>query len=158
MARPRKTMSVSTGKIGKEARAARAKKEKKIKVDRENLIAPNWLSLPAQKEFNRVVEETEKIDILDNLDLAILAMYADAYINYIKLSKLILKNGAIGTRENQFGVYEVVSPYLSAQERYAKQILQCSTKLGMATTDRLKLIVPGEDEEPVTNKFLKMIK
>lgn len=158
MARPRKAMNVSTGKIGKDARNIRAKKEKRLKLDREELKAPNWLSIPAQKEFLRVVEETAKIDILDNLDLAVLAIYADAYTNYIKLSKYIMANGVTGKRENQFGTYEVLSPYVSAQEKYVKQIFQCSTKLGLATTDRLKLIVPGTEDEPITNKFLKMIK
>lgn len=158
MARPKKAMSVSTGKIGKEERATRAKREKNIKLTRELLVPPSWLTPIAKKEFMRVVEETAKINILDNLDLSTIAIYADAYYHYVETSKYILKNGVTMERENNFGTYEVISPYLSAQEKYAKQIFSCSTKLGLATTDRLKLIVPTGDDEVVTNKFLKLLK
>ena len=67
-------------------------------------------------------------------------------------------NGVTATRENQFGEYETVSPWVSAQEKYAKQIMQCSAKLGLATTDRLKLIVPTKDEEQPINKYMKYAK
>lgn len=35
--------------------------------------------------------------------------------------------------------------------------MQCSTKLGLATTDRLKLVVPIR-EEPAENKFITLLK
>ena len=51
--RPRKVVSISTGKIGKEKIKARLEQEKKIKVGREHLAEPpNWLSKNAKKEFN----------------------------------------------------------------------------------------------------------
>ena len=43
--RPRKVVSISTGKIGKEKIKARLEQEKKIKVGREHLAEPpEWLS------------------------------------------------------------------------------------------------------------------
>lgn len=78
----------------------------------------------------------------------------NAYSRYIEATKFINENGITGDRETKYGIQEVVSPYVLAQEKYVKQIMQCSTKLGLATTDRLKLIVPCE-EMPATNKYLK---
>ena len=52
---------------------------------------------------------------------------------------------------------KAVSPYVTAQNKYAEQILKCSSKLGLATTDRLKLVVPQADEGP-ENKYLKYAK
>ena len=155
--RPRKMTVVSTGKIGKQATASRAMQEEKLKLGRDALDPPEWLDNIAKNEFMRVVNESAQIDILDNLDLTVLAIYANAYSKFVEMVKHIDKHGVTGERETQFGTYDVVSPYLIAQEKYVKQILACSSKLGLATTDRLRLIVPGNEEKP-QNKFLKFVR
>lgn len=152
--RPRKVVDISTGKIGKEKRLNRKIQEENIKLDRNELEAgaPPWLSVEAAKEFNRVVAEAKKINLFDNLDLAILAIYADCYDRYVEASKKI----------REFGMYNEVkgqmypSPFITIADKMATQILKCSGKLGLAVTDRLKLIVPTKEEKQV-NKFLKYI-
>lgn len=156
MARPRKVMELSKGKISKEERENRMKQEKQNRLEREQLAAPDWLSQFAQLEFNRVVDEAGKIDLLDNLDLGILAIYANAYSSYRDITEQIKETGYLGQRETRYDSYHVVHPLLKAQELYVKQIMQCSSKLGLATTDRLKLIVPVKEEDSV-NKFLKYV-
>lgn len=155
--RPKKSASVATGKIGKEAIQAKLKQEEKLKLSRTGLVPPSWLDVFAAAEFSRVVDEAGKINLHDNLDFSILAIYSNAYSRYIEATMFITENGLTGDRETKYGNYEVVSPYVLAQEKYVKQIMQCSTKLGLATTDRLKLIVPCE-EMPATNKYLKYAK
>ena len=152
--RQKKSASVATGKIGKEAIQAKLTQEEKLKLSRKGLTPPSWLDAFAAEEFSRVVDEAGNINLLDNLDLSILAVYSNAYSRYIEATKFINENGITGDRETKYGIQEVVSPYVLAQEKYVKQIMQCSTKLGLATTDRLKLIVPCE-EMPATNKYLK---
>ena len=155
--RPRKVVSISKGKIGKEKIKSRLEQEKKIKVGREHLAEPpSWLSENGKKEFNRVVEEAGHVELLDNLDLGILAMYCNAYDCYVDITEKIQKTGYLGIRKTANDKFQVVHPLLSAQEKYVKQIMQCSTKLGLATTDRLKLIVPKK-EESSTNKYLKYL-
>ena len=51
---------------------------------------------------------------------------------------------------------EMPSPYIKIAGEAATQIQRCSTKLGLAATDRLKLIVPTEEEKSV-NKFLHFL-
>lgn len=155
--RPKKSASVATGKIGKEAIQAKVKQEEKLKLSRTGLVPPSWLDVFAAAEFSRVVDEAGKINLLDNLDFSILAIYSNAYSRYIEATMFITENGLTGDRETKYGNYEVVRPYVLAQEKYVKQIMQCSTKLGLSTTDRLKLIVPCE-EMPAPNKFLKYAK
>lgn len=154
--RPRKIVDISTGKVGKEKRQARKEQEKKIKLPRDALQPPAWLDEVAAEEFTRVVNEAGSIDLLDNLDLGFLAIYANAYSRYSLLVQQIGKKGDTGKRKTRYGTHEVVSPYLQAQEKYVKQIMQCSTKLGLATTDRLKLIVPVKEDNK-TNKFLQFL-
>ncbi len=154
--RPRKMSAVSTGKIGKEKREFRHLQEAQLKVECDDLKPPAWLSFRSKKEFKRVIKAAEKLQILDDLDLAVLVVYAHAYDQYQICSELVMEHGVTAPREGANGSYEVLSPYVAAQEKYAKQIMQCSSKLGLATTDRLKLIVPEPQEEE--NKFLKYMK
>ena len=157
MSRSRKIIDISTGKIGKEKIQARKEQEKKLKADRNDLVAPSWLSATAKKEFKRIVEECEKINILDNLDLGVLAIYCNSYDCYVKASEQLKKEGLIIYKSTDNGEISIMNPLVNIQEKYTKQILQCSTKLGLATTDRLKLIVPTK-EEPKENKFIELLK
>ena len=153
--RPRKIIDISTGKISKQEKVNRKVQEGKIKLDRATLEegAPQWLNPVAAEEFNRVVAEAKKINLYDNLDLVILAIYADNYSRYIEASKKTLEYGLTAQSRGAF----TVSPYVEVADKAATQILKCSTKLGLSTTDRLKLIVPTKEEKAV-NKFLEFLK
>lgn len=155
--RPKKTMAVSTGKISKEDRAKREKQEAQLKLERDGLKPPSNLTLRAQAEFMRVVGECEKLDILDNLDRSVLSIYAFAWDQYLTCAEMIQKEGPVEVKVTNNGESRSVSSFVNAQEKFAKQIMQCSTKLGLATTDRLKLIVPTE-AETTENRFLKYVK
>nr|DAL69706.1 MAG TPA: terminase small subunit [Caudoviricetes sp.] len=153
MARPRKTMAVSTGKIGKEKIQERQAQEKELKLDKLDLLAPGYLTPLGQVEFMRVVEEAKKIDILDNLDLSVLGIYANAYSQYVEITQELQQTDKATryvTEDNK------ISPLINAQDKVIKQIMSCSSKLGLATTDRLKLIVP-QKEEPTENKYLRYL-
>lgn len=148
--RTRKATSTSTGKIGKAAKLDRAIQEEKLKTDRDALLAPDWLDEFAKAEFERVVEEAGNVDLLDNLDLAFVAAYANSFSRYTKAVKNINVNGDIDSDGK-------MNPNVAVQEKYFKQIMACSTKLGLAVTDRLKLIVPTQDA-PVKNRYLEFVK
>lgn len=152
--RPRKIVDISTGKIGKQEKLNRKVQEEQIKLDRVQLEsnAPEWLNDIAAQEFNRVVAEAKKINLWDNLDYVVLAIYADNYSRYIAATKLISEKGLTATSRGAF----TVSPYVDVADKAATQILKCSTKLGLAVTDRLKLIVPTKEEKSV-NKFLRFV-
>ena len=153
--RPRKVVAISTGKIGKQEKLNRSLQEEKIKVDRTALEggAPSWLSEEAAAEYNRVVSEAKAINLFDNLDMAILAIYADCYARYITASAAVRENGLTAKSRGAF----TVSPYVEVADKAATQILKCSTKLGLSVTDRLKLIVPTKEEKSI-NKFLEHLK
>lgn len=153
MARPRKTLAATKKNLTKAEIEQKQEQEERIKIDRENLTAPNYLTEKAKAEFERVVREAKKIEILDNLDLSILAIYSSAYAQYLEITEEIQKMDQAYryiTEDNK------LSPLINAQDKIIKQIMTCSSKLGLATTDRLKLIVPKK-EEGTTNKYLKYL-
>lgn len=152
--RTAKVIQLSTAKIGKQERLNRQIQEEKIKLDRSALEAgaPDWLNETAAAEYNRVVAEAKKINLFDNLDLTVLAIYADCYSRYIEAAKATREFGLTAQSRGAF----TVSPYVEVADKAATQILKCSTKLGLAVTDRLKLIVPTKEEKSV-NKFLRYL-
>lgn len=154
MGRARKVIDMQIGNISKQKKMNRKMQEEKIKIDRDALMngAPSWLSERAAAEYNRVVREAAAIDMLDNLDMSVLAIYADNYDRYLDAAEYLQKNGQ--TYEGHSG--PVMSPYVKIAESASNQIMKCSTKLGLATTDRLKLIVPEKESKEV-NKFLKYV-
>lgn len=153
MARPRKTLAATKKNLTKAEIEQKQEQEERIKIDRENLSAPTYLTEKAKAEFERVVREAKKIEIFDNLDLSILAIYSSAYAQYLEITEEIQKMDQAYryvTEDNK------ISPLINAQDKIIKQIMTCSSKLGLATTDRLKLIVPKK-EEGTTNKYLKYL-
>ena len=154
MPTPHKVLSMQTKHLTKKEKMARQVAESKIKIDRKQLEtgAPSWLCDGAAQEYNRVVREAGKIGLLDNLDMVVLAIYADNYARYVTASIEMRRTGL--TVEGKFA--DVPSPYVAIADKAATQIQKCSTKLGLATTDRLKLIVPEKEEKQV-NKFLKYL-
>lgn len=145
--RPRKIIQMSTRKISRSDRVERAEQEARLKLGRDELKPPSWLDAAAKKEFRRCARNFEEIGILDNLDLSTLALYADAYSHVQQLGKIL--RGADGAMD------KAEAP-LRAYEKYAKLMMQCSTKLGIATVDRLKLVTPVEKEKKV-NKFVQFL-
>ena len=157
MGRPKKIIDISSGKIGKENIKNRQEAEKKLKAERNDLVAPDWLSENAKAEFDRVVSECDKINILDNLDLGVLAIYCNAYDGYVETTKKLEVEGLVKKKMTRTGELEFINPLVNVQEKYVKYIMQSSAKLGLATTDRLKLVVPVKEEKP-ENKFITMLK
>jgi P27 family predicted phage terminase small subunit len=153
MGRPRKVVSMSTGKTSKASKVARMESEKALKVNTNELRAPEWLPDLAAVEFDRVVDNANQVGMLDNLDLSILAIYADNYCRYIEASKQLAKKGPVTKAKSG---YQMPSPWVSILNQSAKNIFTCSAKLGLAVTDRLKLIVPVKEEKEV-NKFIKFL-
>ncbi len=157
MGRPPKVIDLQKRHNTKSEIAKKRENEKKLGLARDQLKAPAWLRKEARMEFERVVQETAEIGLLDNLDLSVLAIYADAYYHYTKLSKQLAREGDTVTVESRSSTYDKVNPKLQAQSHYVDRIMKASTKLGMATTDRLRLIVPAKGEDK-KNKFLALIR
>ena len=155
--RPRKIIELHTGAHTKAEKESRMEQEKELKLDRKGLVPPLWLSEKAAAEFRRVVREAAKIDILDNLDLSVLAIYADAYDKFVLLNEIIENEGCSVEVQGVKNSYTKVNPALVAQNMYVDRIYKASAKLGLATTDRLKLVVPVKAEKKEQNPYFKFL-
>lgn len=136
MGTPLKAVGLQKKHLTKTERLNRELAEEQHKMGREQLEPPDWLDDEAKAEFIRIANETAQIDILDNGDKAVLALYADSYSRFAK---------AVQGEDDK------------ARDAAAKLILQCSQRLGLTATDRLRLVVP-KVEEKKENKYLKYLK
>ncbi len=144
--RPPKLSVVTKKHLTKEEKEQRKKLEKKIQTDC-NLEPPTWLNDLAKTEFNRVVnaiKDTE-FNLLDNLDLSILAIYAQTYSQYLNI-----------TEQLQNAETEEIHKLYRLQKMQIETIMQCSNKLGLAISDRLRLVLPKKEEKP-SNPFLQFL-
>lgn len=157
MGRVKKSADAVKGHISKAEREARERSAEHTRVQTDGLSSPpTFLKGEARREFLRVVTETRKAGLLDNLDISVLAVYAEAYAHYVELAELIAKTGAVIVKRRVTGKVEIQpNPAVTAQQLYADRIFKCSTKLGLAVTDRMKLTTP-KPEKPL-NKFLQFI-
>lgn len=155
MGRACKIVEMSTGKRGKKEKLNRKRQQEELKTDRDLIEAgpPEWLDETAAAEYSRVVAEASKLPLYDNLDYSTLAVYAAAYSQYITAYTHLCEDGYVVWRKEG----EAVSPWVGIADKAAAQIFKASTKLGLAVTDRLKLIVPTR-EEAAPNKFLTLLK
>lgn len=154
MGRNRKTVATTKKHLTKDEKKKREEIEKKVKLNNEQLLPTDILldNPIALEEFNRVVEQAKQINLWDNLDLTTLIIYCHSYAHYCDLEQQIKVRGyTVEGKES-----EKISPLVTAQQKYADRIAQCSSKLGIATIDRLKVVVPEPDSKE--NKFAKYIK
>lgn len=129
---------------------SKAEKERRAEavIGDGELVAPAFLCPEAKKEFERVKKAYEKTRPLDSLDLSVLAVYADAWAQYSRLAEIVSQHGPVIVKRRVTGKTEIFSnPAVAASAEYVHRIMQCSLKLGLAVTDRLKLAIPKEDDE-----------
>lgn len=96
------------------------------------LRAPDWLSDEAREVWNSVRRKLRGIELLDNLDTELLAIYCDAVVHYRKASMLLRK------------VDEQMHPAWSdedvkAAQAWARIISGYAEKLGLSPAGRARL-------------------
>lgn len=157
MSNPPKIVALSSRKIGKQERLNRKRQEEELRVSRDEIEndVPAWLDDVAREEFQRVVREAAEIPLFDNLDRSILAIYASNYSRYVTAEGELKKHGLLVKANNM----PIPSPYVGIADKAATQIMRCSSKLGLAVTDRLRLIVPTKADlkESPAEKWLQFL-
>ena len=155
MSRPRKSINVleannKNNRLTKEEIESRKKAEEKLQtIVVDKLKAPSFLSARAKREFNKVSKVLSQLKILSENDKAFLAMYANAYDNYIYATLEIETNGITVQKTNTKGYTNTeVNPAVAVQKSCIDTIMRCSSKLGLSVSDRLKIVAPINNEVP----------
>lgn len=156
MARPRKLVDASTGKIGKAEIEERRKEEEALEeFESISFTPPSWLEKEAKAEYKRIVPLLSKLPIAA-LDMASVIMYCDYYSKYKRSSlaveeegRTIIEYGATGSEKRK------VNPEFTAMTEAARMVRSLSGGLGMTIDSRMRIVVPKKEE--VVDPFAEMM-
>lgn len=148
MARPRKLIEASTGKIGK-AEIEERKKEEAALDDFEKIShkPPSWLSKDAKAEYKRIVPLMDKLPIAA-LDFASVAMYCDYFSKYKAASLAVETEGrTIIEFDSQGNKKKKVNPEFTAMNDAARILRSVAGGLGLTIDSRMRIVVPKENKQ-----------
>lgn len=152
----RKAMSIelhlingNKNRLTKDEIEKRREAEKRLKPKANKVKPPTWLSKEAKKEFNRIAKEMQDLDLLTNIDIDALALYCDAYVNYIECTRIIAKEGLMVEYTNKAAeTNKVPHPLLTKKKQLAEQMKALAMEFGLTPASRAKLAIPREEEKP----------
>lgn len=157
MARQRKVVDMQAAHLTKKEKQKKKAEEREVITGNEDLEKPpTWLlDANAKKEWERIVAELKKIELVGNLDYVNLACYCNAYANYVKVSRKLKKEQYCIERETRTGTIVVKNPLVDIQTNYAAEMRKFAGLCGMTIDSRLKAAVQKIDrkEEELEKKF-----
>lgn len=155
MARPRQPIAVlqANGRKHLTQQEIAAREASEVKPIAENIVAPKYLTASQKKEFNKIAEQLQRLNIMGETDIDALARYILSKELYVKLTKQLKKKEVISNPVT-------LDLYMKNQNKAYSQCRQAANDLGLTISSRCKLAVPKsqkKENEPV-NKFAKFIK
>lgn len=147
MARPRKLIDASTGKIGKSEIEERKKEEEALEeFESISFTPPSWLEKDAKAEYKRIVPLLMKLPIA-SLDMASVVMYCDYYSKYKRSSIAVEEEGRTIIEYSSTGSEKrKVNPEFTAMSDAARMVRSLSSGLGMTIDSRMRIVVPKKEE------------
>lgn len=108
------------------------------------IIMPEWLSDDARKIWRRVRRQAGGLELLDNLDADMLAIYCDAIANY-QAARTVLARISSGEMSPAEGGL-LINDRIKAMQAWARLISAYADKLGFTPAARARLAKKKADE------------
>jgi P27 family predicted phage terminase small subunit len=112
---------------------------------------PPELSPAAQREWDRLVGELAKLNLLTQLDRAALAAYCGAYALWAEATEAIQKFGVMVKSPTGFPIQ---SPYVSIANRQAEIMLRISSEFGFTPASRGRISTPKPHEPTLFDQIV----
>jgi P27 family predicted phage terminase small subunit len=108
-----------------------------VEQDSRSLISlcPAELNSVARNEWTRIVTELASPNLLKPLDVAMLALYCNAYAGWLDATAAVNEYGPVIKTPNG---YPAQSPYVTLANQHAAVMLRCSSELGLSPASRIK--------------------
>lgn len=138
----------NSNRLTKEQIEQRKEAEERIKPKADNINPPSWLKDKAKTEFNRLTKELSQIDLVTNVDIDALALYCDAYVDYIECSDIISKEGLMIEHTNKAGAENIVPhPLMTKKKQLFDQMKSLANEFGLTPGARAKIAIPKKEEK-----------
>ncbi|WP_371017394.1 phage terminase small subunit P27 family [Pseudalkalibacillus sp. JSM 102089] len=159
MPRPAKPVQLhllegNPNRISKEKLDKRKEAEESMTFKSDNLKAPTWLDKEAKKIFNKLIKEFIAAGILVNVDVHGLALYCDAYSDYIRYTNTIAEQGDQIEQTNKMGATNMIPhPLLTKKKQAFDQMNKVAGDFGLSPVARARLAVNLQKDEDDGNPF-----
>jgi P27 family predicted phage terminase small subunit len=100
-------------------------------------LCPAELGPAARVEWDRVVPTLSALKLLKHLDLAVVALYCNAYAGWISATKAVQEFGAVIKTPKG---YPVQSPYVAIANHQASVMMKCADELCLTPASRIKVL------------------
>jgi P27 family predicted phage terminase small subunit len=131
----------------------RLEAEARIKPKSDNVRPPSWLDPAARREFKRIANELQQLDLITNVDINALAVYCDAYSEYIKCTKIVQEEGLMVEYTNKAAeTNKVPHPLLTKKKQLHEQMRSLAIEFGLTPSARASLSKPKKEEKPKTEE------
>src|SRR5690606_2563309 len=155
---PRKAMPIALhlidgnkNRLTKAEIEARKAAEQRLRPKDDKVRAPTWLSKEAKKVFNQLVKELADTKLLTNVDVHILALWCDAYVDYINCTKIIEQEGLMVEYTNKAAeTNKVAHPLMTKKKQLAEQMRALASEFGLTPAARAKLAIPKDPPKEPT--------
>jgi P27 family predicted phage terminase small subunit len=121
----------------REAAAGKTKRERRV-----TLKPPAWLGADALAVWKDIKKKLRGIELLDNLDAELLAIYCDAIVHYRESTKLLG-----GRPVNDKGEPVFDEDLIKATQAWARIITMYADKLGLTPGGRARLAKKKADQQ-----------
>ncbi|MBM7598480.1 P27 family predicted phage terminase small subunit [Virgibacillus halotolerans] len=140
-------------KLTKSEIESRKEAEKQIvfsddKIKGKRITPPTWLSAEAKKIYRQLIKEFEHNDVLKNVDIHSVAMFADAYRDYIEMTEIINRDGMMMEHTNKSGASNTIPhPLYTKKKALFDQMQKVMAEIGLTPSARAKLAIPTKLEQ-----------
>lgn len=115
---------------------------------------PRELNPIARKEWRRVVREMDALGMLTQLDRAALAMYAQAWAEWVESVEKLARTGYLIKAPSG---YLIQNPFVSIKTQAEKAMAKIGIEFGMTPASRSKIEGARRDDAGVTNPFAELV-
>ena len=104
------------------------------------IICPEWLDEVAKAEFNRLVKEFKKYNILSSIDISSLAVCCDAFSKWKQATEFVNRHGLLKIKENRHGEKSIENnPAIKDALRYGELYRKMTIECGLTPNARLRM-------------------
>lgn len=121
----------------------------------DNILIPDFLTIPQKKEFKIIAAELKRLEIMTNLDSDVLGQYIQSKTNYLYYADIVEKIKAkCNDIDDLLEQTCFLKEYENIKDKAFKQCQTCANALGLNITSRGKIAKPTKEKEKPKNPFL----
>jgi len=155
---PRKAMPIALhlidgnkNRLTKAEIEARKSAEERLRPKDDKVKPPSWLSKEAKKVFKQIAKELEHTKLITNVDIHALALWCDAYVDYINCTRIIEEEGLMVEYTNKAAeTNKVAHPLMTKKKQLAEQMRALASEFGLTPAARAKLAIPKDPPKEPT--------